>query len=266
MSSRALDIIANQVNRSNASEEERNAVAKAQRRVKLFGYTGFIAGSALGYYMVRKRGGPLIRLFMSAFNGGLFFNVGSVIATFRSLKQFDDKEKYPYIRQAILDVQSEMMKSRGVDPKNPNMPPVLPSRKPDFNSLPPSKPADKQDEWGVNEQTFSDLSKDENAPGAEKTPEKNRFDAWDRIRNQTSNESAWDRIRRQKASSGHSNNQSISIDSVYGQYQHPNITPDFSSDDSGSAEYDFPRTREDFENEGSPAKKNMYGDAVYTDS
>ncbi|OLY83994.1 hypothetical protein AYI68_g1854 [Smittium mucronatum] len=74
---------------------------------------------------------------MSGLGASMIYRVGSVYGLFSSLKEFSSNKEYVNIRQAMKDIQREVMNARGID----NSPSVLPTRKPNFSKLPPSTPA-----------------------------------------------------------------------------------------------------------------------------
>ncbi|PVU96971.1 hypothetical protein BB559_002190 [Furculomyces boomerangus] len=183
----AIKNIEKQVLRGEYTDLEIAALQNAQDKLRFYSVGGGVLGLVVGLYSVRKRG-LLTRAIVGGFGTMFCYRMGTGIALFSSLKKFSTEPEYPNIKRAMMDIQQEIIRARG---GNSGIPTMIPTRKPDFDNIPPpssSRPnANSQNgEFGTD-------------PWA--TTKDGRFD--DKFGQEPiTNEDPWERVRQRNLDSG----------------------------------------------------------------
>ncbi|KAJ2330723.1 hypothetical protein GGI00_003573, partial [Coemansia sp. RSA 2681] len=117
-----LDIVAYQSRKARLSEVEQQALQRASARQFRYKIVGGALGCGAGYLFTRRTTSKPLKLFMMLFNGALAYNVGMSVASLMSLREMSNEQKYPHIVAAMRDLKTEILRSSGFDPNNPDAP------------------------------------------------------------------------------------------------------------------------------------------------
>lgn len=274
-----LPIIVKHAEKGQLSEKERLALQQMQSRQKRYSMLGQIVGGGLGFYLFRKNKSMFWRFVMVVGNAYLIHSLATTYSSVTGLRALANSQEYPHIAAAIKDVSSEFMRSRGVDPKHPELGRTgFPQHKPDFNKLPPPMTQEESNSlttenrnssfagFGSDSSTstsyeqkqefgnpslpgYQDMASDNDRADSDDTDQKNAW-ASSSGKSYSSNENAWDKIRRQNAQQRNSSSQGSS---------HGDNVWNANTSSGGKKSEGFPRTREDFAEDGGASSSSNDG-------
>ncbi|KAJ2850208.1 hypothetical protein IWW36_002058 [Coemansia brasiliensis] len=135
-----LRIISFQIDPSKFSETEAMALQKARQRKRLYFWTGLAIGGGMGYFFSRRTNSKMLKGFSIFFTSTFIGSITSNYSLIKSLQELSNEQKYPNIVATMRDMRNEIMRSKGVDPENPEGR-RLPKHRPDFKNMPSSVPA-----------------------------------------------------------------------------------------------------------------------------
>ncbi|OMH83971.1 hypothetical protein AX774_g2518 [Zancudomyces culisetae] len=182
-----LEVLEKQLMKGEHLDSEVQLINECKRKMKINSTLGGLAGLSGILYLARRKSW----FFKGTFGllcGSFGYRAGKMFTGFWLLRHAYENPAYPNVTQAIKDIGEEIKRTR----KDGRFT-MLPTEKPDFEKLPPSKASDSDN---LNDPTFVPTQ-----PPTGELPEtviREGEDPWDKVRQNKMDANPWDRVREER--------------------------------------------------------------------